>query len=52
MYKISVPIMSKNIKRNNRDRLLDELKRFDTGRVFLALDKYETDILKKEIALK
>ncbi len=27
MYKISVPIMNSHIKRNNRDRLLDELKR-------------------------
>lgn len=52
MYKISVPIKNNNLKRNNRDNLLDELKRFDTKRVFLALDQYETDIAKRESALK
>lgn len=52
MYKISVPVMNINVKRNNRDLLLEELKRFDTKRVFLALDTYETDKNKKEFALK
>lgn len=52
MYEISVPIMNSHIKRSNRDRLLEELKRFNAKRVFIALDQYETDIAKKESALK
>lgn len=52
MYKISVPVMNSNVKRNNRERLLKELNRLDATRVFLALDQYETDKVKKEIALK
>jgi len=47
MYKISLPIMNSTIKRGDRARLLKELKRFDAERVFLALDKYETDEIKR-----
>lgn len=43
MYKVSVPIMNANVKRSDKFRLLEELKRFDAKRVFLALDKYELD---------
>ena len=52
MYKISVPIMNKYIKRSDRDLLLKELKRFDAERVFLALDKYELDEIKQKEAMK
>ena len=52
MYKISVPVMNSNVKRSGRERLLKELKRLDAKRVFLALDLYETDAAKKEIALR
>ena len=43
MYKISVPIFHKNIRRSNSEKLLNELKRFDTQRIFLGIDTYETD---------
>ena len=42
MYKISVPIMNCNVKRINRERLLEEIKRFGAERIFLVLDTYET----------
>ena len=47
MYKISVPVMNSVIKRSNRDKLLNELKRFNAERIFLALDTYETDAKKR-----
>ena len=47
MYKISVPIMNSTVKRSNRDRLLNEIKRFGAERIFLALDTYEIDIVKR-----
>ncbi|MBQ8893746.1 MAG: hypothetical protein IJ043_04980 [Clostridia bacterium] len=43
MYKISIPIMNSNITRQGRERTLEELKRFDAERIFLALDCYETE---------
>ena len=52
MYKISVPVMNCNVKRSDREILLKELKRFNTERVFLALDTYETDNQKRIKALK
>lgn len=51
MYKISVPVMNENLKRNGREKTLEELKRFDAARVFLALDTYETDTKKRAQAL-
>ena len=50
MYKISVPIINRNIKRSDRNRVLNELKRLDAKRVFIALDTYETDSDIKEAA--
>ena len=47
MYKITVPLMNSNIKRNNRERTLEELRRFDAERVLLALDRYELDTDKR-----
>ncbi|MBQ1183337.1 MAG: hypothetical protein IIX60_02690 [Clostridia bacterium] len=52
MYKISVPVMNRNIKRNNRERLLKEIKRFDAERIFLALSRYSVDKAKREEELK
>ncbi len=43
MYKISVPIMNANVKRNGREETLRELNRLDAERVILALDTFETD---------
>ena len=34
MYKITVPLMNSNIKRNDRERTLEELRKFDAERVF------------------
>ena len=52
MYKVSIPIMNSTVKRSGRDRLLSEIKRFDTGRVFLALDTYETEEAKRVEVLR
>ena len=43
--------MNFNVKRSDRNILLKELKRFDTKRVFLALDKYELDYSKRKKVL-
>ena len=43
MYKITVPVMNENLKRNGRERTLAELRRFDAERVVLACDTYELD---------
>ena len=51
MYKISVPIMNSVVKRSNRENLLNEIKRFNAERIFLALDTYETDNVKCSEAL-
>ncbi len=48
MYKVSVPLMNSNVKRSNRNLLLEELKKFDCKRVFLALNKYEIDDDKRQ----
>lgn len=52
MYTISVPLMNGNVKRNDRERALQELRRLDAKRVFLSLDTYETDGEKRASALK
>ena len=41
MYKISVPVMCKNINASNRDEYLAQIKRFDAERVFLAIGTYQ-----------
>ena len=51
MYKISVPVMTSNILRNNREETLRQIKRLNAERVFLALGRYELDEEKKRIAL-
>lgn len=43
MYKISVPVMNSNFKRAGAEKTIAELKRLNAERVFLALDRYETD---------
>ena len=52
MYKISVPVMNCNVKRSDRQRLLQELRRFNAERIFLALDTYENDKKKRIEFLK
>jgi hypothetical protein len=52
MYKISVPVMNANVTRCGREKVLKELKRFDTERVFLALDRYEADKEKRWQVMK
>ena len=47
MYKISVPIMNSTVKRSNRDRLLNEIKRFGAERIFLSLETYKTDDIER-----
>lgn len=47
MYKISVPLMNSHIKRNGRERTLEEVRRFGAERVLLALDRYELDADKR-----
>ncbi len=47
MYKISVPVMNHNLKRNGREQTLREIRRFGAERVFLALGCYETDPLRR-----
>ena len=48
MYKISVPLYNANIKRNNRERVLQELKRFDAERVFSRLTATSLTKTKKQ----
>lgn len=43
MYKVSVPITNRNVKRAGREKLLSQLKRMNAERVFLALSTYELD---------
>ena len=52
MHKISVPVMNYNVKRSDRKRLLQELRRFNAERIFLALDTYEIDKKKRIESLK
>lgn len=51
MYKISVPVMNSNFKRSGREKTVEELKKSDAERVFLALDTYETDELKRKAVM-
>lgn len=48
MYKISVPVMNENVRGDNRDAVLRELRRLNAERVILALDTYEMDAEKRE----
>ena len=52
MYQISVPIMNQNVKRADRERTLKELHRFGAKRVFLALDTYETDPVRRAFSME
>ena len=47
MYKISVPVICRNINEGNRDAYLAEIKRFDAERVFLAIGTYQRDEKKR-----
>lgn len=52
MYKISVPVMNGNLQRNGLEKTLEEIRRFDAERVFLALDCYEPDPEKRRKAME
>ena len=51
MYKISAPIMHKNLERHGRENILKELKQLDVERVLLAIGRIslDQDKLKKEL---
>lgn len=51
MYKISVPVANAHLKWCDRERILQELKRFNAERVFLALGTYEMDAEKRRHTL-
>ena len=51
MYKISVPVKSITLRPDDRQRMLEELRRLDTERVFLTLGCYELDQEKRRRAL-
>lgn len=52
MYKISVPIMNSNTPREEWETIYAQIKRFDAERVFLALDCYQLDPVKREKAIR
>ena len=52
MYKISVPIMNFNVEHNGREQMLQELRRFDVERVFLAMGCYELDAGRRRAAME
>lgn len=52
MYKVSVPVMNCNLKRNGRGKTLTEIKKLDAERVFLALDTYELDVDRRKKAME
>ena len=43
MYKISVPVMNGTVERYGAEKTLEQIKRFDAERVFIALSSYEAD---------
>ncbi len=51
MYKIAVPMVNENVTRCTPENFYKEVLKFDAGRVFLALDRYEADGEKREKAL-
>lgn len=52
MYKISVPIMNHNVKRSNRNKILEQIRKLGAERIFLALDTYETNSCKRAAVLQ
>ena len=44
--------MNSNVIRSDRNKVLEQLKRFGTQRVFLALDKYELDYQKRQNVMR
>ena len=44
MYKISDPVTNCNLKRQDRDKILNKLRRLDAERVFLAFGQYVTNV--------
>lgn len=52
MYRISIPIINENVRENNREQILKEIRRFDAERIFLALDTYETDVRRRRAVME
>ena len=52
MYKISVPIINATAQEMGLEKLLENLKRLDAQRVFLALGKYQTDPVRRAEEMK
>ncbi|MBQ6707485.1 MAG: hypothetical protein IJM97_00895 [Clostridia bacterium] len=52
MYKISVPVVSRNLEELGRERTVKDLKRFDAERVFLSISTYETDTEKRKVVME
>ena len=48
MYKISIPITNRIIKRAGKEKVLESLKKLNAERIFLALDSYFVDSAKRE----
>ncbi len=48
MYKIAVPVTNENVSRCTPEKVYEELKKFDSDRVFISLGYYETDKNKRE----
>ena len=52
MYKVSVPVVNENVTRCTPEKVYAEIKNFQPGRIFLALDRYEKDETKKHRVLR
>ena len=52
MYKVSVPVLNSSLKEQGREKILEQIRRFDAQRVFLALDQYEPDPEKRAAAMR
>jgi len=44
MYKISIPVHNASLKRSDREKIVRELKRFNTERVFLGMGSHDANI--------
>lgn len=48
MYKVSVPVMNKTLKRSDREKLTAELNKLNAKRIFLAIGEYHIDAEKRK----
>lgn len=52
LYKVSVPVINSNLKQLGREKILEQIKRFDAERVFISLDNLELDDEKRKKSLE